>query len=198
MRILALLCLSLAAATLAAADIGKPAPPFTLTDHTGNLQSLADHGGSWVVLEWINHDCPFVKKHHNEGHMQKLQADITSAGGVWLTINSSAPGTQGHLTPETAAAITAEKKAKATAVLLDPTGATGKAYGAEYTPHMALISPEGVLVYRGAIDSNNSAKTEDIAGATNYIAQAWTEAQAGKPVSVAESKAYGCSITYAK
>lgn len=198
MRFLALLCLSLAAASLAAADIGKPAPPFTLTDHTGNLQSLADHSGKWVVLEWINHDCPFVKKHYNEGHMQKLQAEITGAGGVWLTINSSAPGTQGHLTQETAASITAEKNAKPTAVLLDPTGATGKAYAAKTTPHMYLISPEGLLVYQGAIDSNNSAKTEDIADATNYITQAWAEVQAGKPVSVPETQAYGCSLKYAK
>lgn len=198
MRLLALLCLTIAASSLISAEIGKEAPPFTLSDHTGNLQSLADHSGKWVVLEWINHDCPFVKKHYDQGHMQKLQTDITAAGGVWLTINSSAPGTQGHLTPETAASITTAKNAKPTAVLLDPTGATGKAYAAKTTPHLYLISPEGILVYQGAIDSNPSAKTADIQGATNYIAQAWAEVQAGKPVSVAESQAYGCSVKYAK
>jgi len=188
-------------ATMAIANaevsIGQAAPDFTLTDCSGKKVSLSDYKGKVVVLEWINHGCPFVAKHYGSGNMQKLQAYATAKGVVWLSICSSAPGKQGYATPTDASKKCTETQSAATAFLLDESGEVGKTYGAKVTPEMYVIDAKGVLVYRGAIDDKKSTNPGDIAGAKNYVAAALEEVLAGKPVSTPKTDAYGCSVKYA-
>jgi peroxiredoxin len=181
----------------AGVSIGQPAPDFTLTDCTGKKVSLSDYKGKVVVLEWINHGCPFVAKHYGSGNMQKLQADATAKGVVWLSICSSAPGKQGHATPADALKKCTETQSAATAFLIDESGEVGKTYNAKVTPEMYVIDGNGVLVYHGAIDDKKSTNPGDIAGAKNYVAAALDEVLAGKPVSTPKTDAYGCSVKYA-
>lgn len=192
------LFLLLAVASIAHAEVqvGQPAPDFTLPDCTGKNISLSDYKGKVVVLEWVNHGCPFVVKHYGSGNMQKLQADTTAKGVVWLSICSSAPGKQGHMTPADASKTCGEKKTAATAYLLDESGKVGKQYGAKRTPEMYVVDANGVLVYHGAIDDKKSTDPGDIAGAKNHVAAAIEEVLAGKPVSTPTTEAYGCSIKY--
>ncbi len=192
----ALVAVVLTAPAHAAAVVGQPAPEFTLTDSTGKPHSLSSFKGKFVVLEWNNFDCPFVVKHYGSGNMQKLQNTYTAKGVVWLTVNSSAAGKQGHLQPAEVAGKLAERKAAPSAYLLDADGKAGKAYGAKTTPHMYVIDPKGTLVYAGAIDDKPSTDIADVAGARNHVAAALDEALAGKPVSVASSTPYGCSVKY--
>ena len=186
-----------AIAAAATAKVGEPAPAIELVDSTGKTRSLSEFAGQTVVLEWTNHECPFVGKHYGAGNMQAQQRDATSEGVVWLTVNSSAPGKQGHVDGAEAEGIRREAKAVQTAYLLDPEGTAGRAYGAKTTPHMYVIDPDGVLRYAGAIDSIPSADTGDIAGATQYVPQALAELAAGQPVSVTVTRPYGCSVKYA-
>jgi len=190
---------SLVAVTLFAADsppVGSNAPQFSLPDAKGKTQALADFKGKYVVLEWFNPECPFVKKHYGSGNMQKLQQDFTGKGVVWLTIDSSAPGTEGNLTAEQAGAIVNSWKTHQTALLLDPDGKVGRAYGAKNTPHMFVINPEGKVVYEGAIDSKATPNPADIANSTNYVKVALDESMSGKPVSNPNTRPYGCSVKY--
>jgi len=173
------------------------APDFTLTDSHGRAHKLSEYKGKFVVLEWLNHGCPFVKKHYRSGNMQSLQKKYIDKGVIWLSIISSAPGKQGHCTPDEANEVTAEKKASPTAVLLDENGEVGKLYGARTTPHMFVIDPKGTIVYNGAIDDRPTTDVEDISGATNYVARALDEAMGGKPVSISAKQPYGCSVKYA-
>jgi peroxiredoxin len=189
--------IAMAAAAAANAKVGQPAPAFTLVDSTGKKRSLADYKGKTVVLEWTNHGCPFVKKHYGSGNMQKQQREATAKGVVWLTINSSAPGKQGHVDGAGAEKVRGDAKAAQTAYLLDPAGTVGRAYGAKTTPHMYVIDPQGVLRYAGGIDSIESADAGDIAKATQYVPQVLAELSAGKPVSVSVTRPYGCSVKYA-
>jgi peroxiredoxin len=182
-------------AALADAKVGQPAPSFTLTDAAGKSHSLADFKGKTVVLEWTNAECPFVKKHYS-GNMQKQQGQATSQDVVWLTINSSASGKQGHVDGKGAQQVIARVGGKQTAYLLDAPGKVGRAYNAKTTPHMYVIDGAGTLQYAGGIDSIASADTDDIAKATQYVPQALSDLQAGKPVRVATSQPYGCSIKY--
>ena len=193
------LFLLLAAVTIAQADvqIGQPAPDFSLTDCSGKKVSLSDFKGKVVVLEWVNHNCPFVAKHYGSGNMQKLQADATAKGVTWLSICSSAPGKQGHADAAGALKKCTETQSAATAYLLDETGEVGKTYGAKVTPEMYVIDANGVLVYHGAIDDKKSTNPGDIAGAKNYVAAALDEVLAGKPVSTPKSDPYGCGVKYA-
>ncbi len=192
--------LTLAASTaLFAADspaVGTTAPDFSLTDSKGKTQSVSQYKGKYVVLEWFNPDCPFVKKHYGSGNMQKLQEEFTAKGVVWLSIDSSAPGLEGNLTAEQAEKKIAEWKTKQTALVLDPDGKAGRSYGAKNTPHMFVINPEGKIVYEGAIDSKATPNPSDIAGSTNYVKVALEESLAGKTVSNANTKPYGCSVKY--
>lgn len=185
------------ATAVAAPPVGQPAPAIELVDTTGKTRSLAEFAGKTVVLEWTNHECPFVKKHYGSGNMQAQQRDATADGVVWLTVNSSAPGKQGHVDGAAANRIRGAAGAAQTAYLLDPDGTAGRAYGAKTTPHMYVIDPEGVLRYAGAIDSIPSPDAGDIAKATQYVPQALAELAAGKPVSVNVSRPYGCSVKYA-
>src|SRR5438309_2207485 len=148
--------IAFAAGALYAADVppvGSAAPDFSAPDASGKTQSLSQYKGKYVVLEWFNPECPFVKKHYGSDNMQKLQAEYTGKGVVWLTIDSNAPGTEGNITPEQAQKIMAQWKTKQTALLLDPDSKVAKLYGAKNTPNMVVISPEGKIVYEGAIDS---------------------------------------------
>jgi peroxiredoxin len=176
--------------------VGEPAPAFTATDMNGKSRSLAEFKGKYVVLEWHNQSCPFVKKHYESGNMQKLQKDLTGKGAVWLSVISSAPGKQGHVTVEEEKAYLAAQKAMPTDVLFDPEGTVGKAYGAKTTPHMYLIDDKGILVYAGAIDDNPSSDAADAATAKNYVRAAYEEAAAGKPVTTASTAPYGCGVKY--
>ena len=180
----------------AEAVVGEAAPAFSLSDATGKSRSLSEFSGQFVVLEWVNPDCPFVRKHYGSGNMQQLQQTYTQKGVAWLTVNSSAPGKQGHLTPETARQFIEERGAHATALLLDPDGAVGRLYGAKTTPHLFVINPDGVLIYAGAIDDIPSPDPGDIPEAINYVATALNEAMAGEPVTVPASRPYGCSVKY--
>ncbi|MCX7868918.1 MAG: thioredoxin family protein [Terrimicrobiaceae bacterium] len=199
MKIPLLLIALAASAALATAspEIGKPAPEFTLKDCSGKQHSLSDFRGKTVVLEWVNHGCPFVVKHYSAGNMQKLQKDATARGVVWLSICSSAPGKQGHMSAAEAAKKCEEVGSHATAYLLDEDGQVGRLYAAKRTPEMFVINPEGILVYKGAIDDKPSANSADIPGAKNFVTAALDEVLAGKPVSKPETAAYGCSVKYA-
>jgi hypothetical protein len=179
-----------------AAKVGEAAPAFSLTDSSGAPRALADFAGKTVVLEWTNHECPFVKKHYNAANIPGQQRMATADEVVWLVINSSAPGKQGHVDGPTANQIAAGWKAAQTHYLFDPSGEVGRAYAAKTTPHMYVVDPTGVLRYAGAIDSIPSADTGDIPEATQYVTQALTELAAGKTVSVANTQPYGCSIKY--
>ncbi len=188
-----------AAAAVFAVDsppVGSIAPDFSLPDTTGKTQALSQYKGKYVVLEWFNPECPFVKKHYGSGNMQKLQQEYTSKGVVWLTIDSNAPGTEGNLTSEQAAQKMADWKTHQTALLLDPEGKAGRAYGAKNTPNMVVINPEGKLIYEGAIDSKATPNPADIPSSTNYVKVALDESLAGKPVTTANTRPYGCSVKY--
>ncbi|MHC4922688.1 MAG: thioredoxin family protein [Planctomycetota bacterium] len=178
--------------------VANPAPEFTLPDLAGKDHTLSDYRGKWVVLEWINHGCPYVKKHYREGHMQLLQSKYRAKDVVWLQVCSSAPGKQGHMSTRQWEKMNKKLGVNATAVLLDPSGAVGRLYKAKVTPHMYVVSPEGGLVYRGAIDDKRSTKPADIAGSTNYIRQVMDAVLAGDASPVAETKPYGCSVKYGK
>lgn len=187
----------MAGAAQPSARVGAPAPEFSVTDSYGKSQKLADQKGKIVVLEWTNDGCPFVGKHYGSGNMQALQKTYTAQGVVWFTVVSSAPGTQGYVNPAEANRDTERRGAAPTAVLLDPTGALGHLYGAQATPHMYVIDPQGQLVYMGAIDDMPSIDRSDVARAKNYVAAAIEEVKAGKRVTVPATKAYGCSVKYA-
>ncbi len=180
----------------AAVTTGEKAPAFTLKDTAGKEHSLSDFAGKKVVLEWTNADCPFVKKFYKNGDMQKMQDQLTGEDVVWLQIVSSAPGKQGHITADEGEKLREANGVKSTATLLDPEGTVGKAYGAKTTPHMFVIDQEGVVVYQGAIDDKASTNPADVAGANNYVLTAFEEIKAGKPVSNATTKPYGCSVKY--
>lgn len=190
---------SLAATALFASDpppVNSAAPDFSVTDAKGKTHSLSQYKGKYVVLEWFNPQCPFVKKHYGSGNMQKLQEEYSTKGVVWLTINSSAPGTLGALTPEQAEEKMTEWKTHETALLLDPEGKAGRAYGAKNTPNMVVINPEGKIVYEGAIDSKATPNPADIPSSINYVKVALDESLAGKPVTTAMTKPYGCAVEY--
>jgi peroxiredoxin len=194
LALIALLALSSHAAD--APKIGNAAPSFSAPDTKGKTHSLADFKGKYVVLEWFNPECPFVKKHYGAGNMQKLQKEFTDKGVVWLSVDSSASGKEGNLTPEQGEKKMAEWKTQSTALLLDEDGKVGRAYGAKNTPHMFIINPEGKLIYEGAIDSKASANPDDIASSTNYVKAALDDSLAGKPVGTPTTRPYGCSVKY--
>jgi peroxiredoxin len=197
-KLLITLLTSVAASALFAAEspkVGAAAPDFSLTDANGQKHSLGENKGKWVVLEWFNPECPFVKKHYGSGNMQKLQKEYEGKGVVWMSIDSSAPGKEGNLSPEAAAKKVSEWKINST-LLLDPETKVAQSYGAKNTPHMFVINPEGKVVYEGAIDSKATPNPADIPTSTNYVKVALDEAMAGKPVSNPNTKPYGCSVKY--
>jgi peroxiredoxin len=183
-------------ALAASVRTGAPAPSFTGTDTKGVQHTLAQYRGKIVVLEWTNHECPYTIKHYATGNMQALQAAATDAGAIWLTVASSRPGTQGYVDSAAADQLTASRRAKPTAVLLDPAGQIGRLYGAQTTPHMFVIDGAGTLVYMGAIDDRPAASHASVRGARNYVQEALDALAAGRPVAVASTRPYGCTVKY--
>jgi hypothetical protein len=181
-----------------AARVGEPGPDFAATDTNGKVHKLSEYRGQFVVLEWTNRGCPYTQKHYNSGNMQRLQREWTGKGVIWLTIISSAPGTQGYVTAPEENAYLKEVNAAPTAVLLDPTGAVGQLYDAKTTPHMFIINSQGTLIYNGAIDDRPTTDLADVNGAKNYVSVSLQEATSGKPVTDATTRPYGCSVKYRK
>ncbi len=176
--------------------IGKSAPGFSLTDINGKVHALKDYRGKYVVLEWVNYDCPFVKKHYNSGNMQSLQKTYTGKDVVWLSINSSAPGKQGNFTSAEVQKRAQAHGASFSAYLVDEDGKVGNRYDAKTTPHIFIIDPAGDLIYKGAIDNIRSTNIEDIAKAENYVSAALDAVMAGKRIEVSNTQSYGCSVKY--
>jgi peroxiredoxin len=189
--------IALAAATAGnAAAPGSAAPAFSVTDAAGKAVQLADYKGKFVVLEWTNPECPFVRKHYSSGNMQALQKEWGAKDVVWLAVNSTNTSSGEYKTGEQMLQWMRSQDAAPKATLIDGTSATGRAYGAKTTPHMFVIDPAGKVVYAGAIDDKRSANPADARTAHNYVRAALTEATAGKPVSVASTTPYGCSVKY--
>ena len=183
-------------AAWAAATVGQPAPAFTATDASGKAVSLADYKGKHVVLEWVNPGCPFVVKHYSSANMQGTQQEATAKGVVWLAISSTAPDASDYRKPAELAKWMQGHKAAATKLLMDDDGKVGKAYGARTTPHMYIVDPAGTLVYAGGIDNKPSSNAADIPSSTNHVKAALAETLAGKAVSQASTRPYGCSVKY--
>ena len=194
--VLTTLLFTLATTAGAALKIGALAPEFTAIDTRGNSLTLSDYRGTTVILEWTNHDCPYVRKHYDSGNMQRQQQASTDQGAVWLSIISSAPGKQGHVTPAQADALTVKRNAAPSAVILDEKGDIGRLYGAKTTPHMYIIDADGKLAYMGGIDSIASSNPGDIEKATQYVPAALAEMMNGKPITSSVTRPYGCSIKY--
>ncbi|MCU1252497.1 MAG: hypothetical protein JWQ49_5526 [Edaphobacter sp.] len=194
-----LLSLALSFATLPALAVapGSPAPDFKGTDSNGIQHTLSEYRGKFVVLEWANQGCPYDRKHYLSGSMENLQKEWTAKGVVWLSVISSAPGEQGYVTPSEENTYLKTMHAAPTAALLDPTSAIARLYEAKTTPHIFVIDPAGKLIYQGAIDDKPTTDQQDLKGARNYLNEALTGAMAGKPVPVASTRPYGCSVKYA-
>ena len=175
---------------------GQAAPALSLADVNGRTVNLADFRGKHVVVEWNNPNCPFVRKHYDSGNMQGLQKKLAAPDLVWLTVNSTANGHSDYMPPQALAGWLKKAGATPTAVLMDADGKAGRNYGARTTPHMYVIDPQGRVAYAGAIDDKRSANPADAKTARNYVTQAMSELRAGKPVSVASTVPYGCSVKY--
>lgn len=188
--------LSLSFTSVFALETGDAAPNFSLPGTDGKEHSLSDYKGKYVVLEWLNHNCPFVKKHYNSGNMQQLQEHYTEAGVVWLSINSTNPDHRDYVSLEQEAQLAISEHAHATAILHDSDGSVGHAYEAQTTPHIFIIDPDGNVVYQGAIDSIRSANPADISQATNYIKTALDALMSGQTVALPSTKSYGCGVKY--
>ncbi len=180
----------------ASPSIGKKAPQFMGTDSNGHRLKLSDYQGKIVVLEWTNHGCPYVARHYEIGNMQRQQKKTAADGIVWLSIISSAPGTQGHVDGKEANKLTKSRNAAPTRVILDPGGEIGKAYGARTTPHMYIINAAGTLVYKGGIDDNPTSYGDIEKNTKHYVLDALAELKAGQKISKASSQPYGCSVKY--
>jgi len=194
-----LLSFILTALTLPAIAVtpGTPAPDFKGTDSTGAQHTLSEYRGKFVVLEWANQGCPYDRKHYLSGSMEAQQREWTAKGVIWLSVISSAPGEQGYVTPAEENTYLKTMHAAPTAALLDPNGTIGRLYAAKTTPHIFIIDPTGKLIYQGAIDDKPTTDQEDLKGARNYLNETLTAAMAGKPIQIASTRPYGCSVKYA-
>jgi peroxiredoxin len=196
MKIAILILLAAATWLHADAEIGKPAPAFTLPSCESKNVSLSDYKGKVVVLEWVNPSCPFVVKHYGSKNMQKLQETYTAKGVVWISINSGTKASGSFTDNEAFLKLSSEKGSKASHLIADESGTIGKAYGAKTTPHMFVINKDGVLVYNGAIDSKKTTEPADIATSDNYVAKALDAVLDGKAVEIDKTEPYGCSVKY--
>ncbi len=187
---------STAMSSALAVDVQQPAPDFTATGANGQPIQLSAYKGKVVVLEWTNHDCPFVKKHYESGNIPKLQKEAAAQGVVWLQVISSAPGQQGHVNAATAKQVNDYRESKPAGTVLDESGAVGKLYGARTTPHIFVIDAQGKLAYKGGIDSIPSNRPEDIAQAEPYARNAIQATLKGQQVAKASTQPYGCSVKY--
>lgn len=179
-----------------AQKVGAPAPDFSGTDSHGKTVNLSQYRGKYVVLEWHNQGCPYVKAQYNSGNMQALQKEWTAKGVVWLTMESSAAGKEGYVTGPEENSYIASEHASPTDAILDPTGKIGHMYEAKTSPHMFVIDPSGKLIYNGAIDDHETTDKNDPPKSKNYVSAALTESMAGQPVAQAVTRPYGCSVKY--
>ncbi len=191
-----LLAIFLSLSVIGAVKVGEKAPDFSLKGNDGKTYKLSDLKGKVVVLEWLNHGCPFVKKHYSTGNMQKIQKKLVTKGVEWVSIISSAEGKQGYSTPEEATENKKNHNSNAKMILLDAEGGVGRTYGAKTTPHMFVIDKKGLIAYMGAIDNKPSTDISDVNGARNYVLEATNAVLEGKEVAVATTKPYGCSVKY--
>ena len=189
-------CVALAFTLPAAASPGLAAPDFAVADTNGKPVKLSDYRGKFVVLEWTNPECPFVRKHYDSRNMQRLQKEWGAKDVVWLTINSTNMSHSEYKTPAEMASWMRAEGAAPKATLIDGTSATARAYAAKNTPHMFVVDPMGKIIYDGAIDDKRSTNPADVKIANNYVRAALTEATAGKPVSIASTTPYGCTMKY--
>jgi peroxiredoxin len=185
-----------APAIAATATVGQPAPDFSVPDLNGKPVQLSSFRGKFVVLEWTNPECPYVRRHYDSGNMPSLQKEVAAKDVVWLAVNSSSPSSGEFTTPENMAKWLAAKGGTPKATLIDKDGKVGRLYGARTTPHMYVINAGGALAYMGGIDDQPTARLKDLKGARNFVDEALSEISQGKPVSVTASRAYGCSIKY--
>lgn len=176
--------------------VGKLAPEFTGTTFEGQQIRLSDFRGKPVVLEWTNHQCPYVRKHYSSGNMQKTQRALIEDGAIWISVISSAPGKQGYVTAAEARNLTASRGSYASYVVLDPEGHIGRQYNAKTTPHMFIVNETGNLVYQGAIDDIPSASTRTLKDAKNLVLAAWSDLQSDREVNLPQTKPYGCTVKY--
>jgi len=191
------LALTLSPALADGPRVGAPAPAFKAVDADGKTRNLSEFAGKTVILEWTNHDCPYVRKHYNSATMQTLQKDMAKEGVVWLSVISSPVGEQGYVEGPKAKELSVQRDAAPAGILLDPKSGMARAYAAQTTPHMYIIDPKGTLAYMGAIDDKPSSSASSLTGAKSYVRQAVAEMKAGKPVSEASTKSYGCVVKYA-
>lgn len=192
--LLTVFCVS--GAFAAGVKTGDMAPDFTLSGADGKSYKLSQFKGKVVILEWFNNECPYVKKFYDGGAMQGMQDTITSKGNVWLSINSSAPGKEGHATTEKALEISKTREMKNTAFLLDEKGEVGKLYGAKTTPHMFIVDKDGRLVYQGAMDDRPSTQRSSLKGSQNYLVDALMAMEKGQAIKNGTTAPYGCSVKY--
>lgn len=178
------------------APVGEKAPAFEVMGADGEMHSLADYEGKYVILEWLNHGCPYIRKHYDGNNMQALQEKYTDQGVVWLSVISSAPGTQGYMEADEALASIEEQGASPTEILLDPEGIMGKKYDARVTPHMFIIDPSGTVRYNGAIDDKPTPAASSLETAHNYIDAAMNSLMNGEEVEVKSNTPYGCNVKY--
>jgi len=184
--------------------LGETAPDFELKDSNGKTHKLSQYRGKFVVLEWLNHDCPFVVKHYTTDekykdlNMQSTQKMAKDQGVIWLSINSTAEDNKDYKTPAKTNELIKKTNTQAHAVLLDPKGTVGRKYDAKTTPHMFVINPEGKVIYMGAIDDNSSSRVTALTGARNYVREALQKAKANEALAITQTKPYGCSVKYAK
>ena len=180
----------------AAPEVGAKAPEFIGVDTNGEQVQLADFAGKPLILEWTNHQCPYVRKHYESGNMQRIQRRLTEEGAVWVSVISSAPGKQGYVMAQKANLLTTSRGVYANKVILDPDGIIGRAYGAKTTPQMFLIDEESIIRYMGAIDDQPSSRRATLDGARNYLLEAWSAFKAGESIEMAVTKPYGCTVKY--
>jgi hypothetical protein len=188
--------LAMVCASALALRPGEQAPDFKGVDSNGKVQTLAQYRGKYVVLEWANKGCPFEQKHYKSGNMERLQREWTARGVVWLSVISSAPGQDGYVTPPEENEYLRTMKAAPSAAILDPSGTIGRLYSAKTTPDMFVIDPQGRLVYEGAIDDQPTPDPASLKDAKNYVSAALEASMTGRPVEVAVTRSYGCSVKY--
>ncbi len=187
----------LAASATCAASVGQSAPAFSASDASGKAVSLADFKGKTVVLEWVNPECPYVRKHYDSANMQATQKAAATQGVVWLSVNSTHASHADHKKPAEMLAWNQKQAALPTATLMDGDGKIGRAYAARTTPHLYIVDAQGRLVYAGGIDDKPSSNPADVKTAKNHVNAALADIKAGRPVAQAVTRAYGCSVKYA-
>lgn len=176
--------------------VGEVAPEFSAVTHEGQMVRLSDFRGQTVVLEWTNHDCPFVRKHYETGNMQALQKEAREKSVKWISVISSAPGTQGHVDGAMAQKLSEKRGAAPDFIILDEEGSLGRLYEATVTPQLYVINEQSVLIYAGAIDDQPSHKKKTVKTAHNFVRAAIDAHQAGKPIAKPVVRPYGCSVKY--